>query len=313
LPIEQKQVIIDWLLDSDPSIVWQVKKDLLHVKQEIFQLDRKNISKKGWGKEILKKQDSNGTWAKGLYSPKWISTTYTLLQLKRMGLNPENPQAQKGARILLNKGKWTDGGINFFNSRKTSEACVTAMVFGILCYFKIEEDYLLKIFNYIKTNQMSDGGWNCLLDQGATHASMHTTLMALEALREYKNLSSTPVNEIEVLQDKGHEFLLQHQLYKSHSTGIIIDQKMLNNVFPPRWKYNILTALDYFQSENHPYDERFEDAINLIIKKGKQGKWPKGSKHSGKIWFNMEEGREPSRWNTLRALRVLQWWENISN
>jgi hypothetical protein len=313
LQSEQRKDIIDWLLDSDPSINWQVKKDLLNIKQEKYELDRKKIAEMGWGKEILMKQDPNGTWAKGLYSPKWISTNYTLLQLKRMGLNPENAQAQKGARILLNKGKWADGGINFFNSRKTSEACVTAMVFGILCYFKIEEDYLSKIFDYIKTNQMSDGGWNCLLDKGATHASMHTTLMALEALHEYKRLPKAPIDKIELLQKKGHEFLLRHQLYKSHSTGSIIDQKMLNIVFPPRWKYNILTALDYFQLENHPYDEGFEDAINLIIKKGKQGKWPKGSKHSGKLWFNMEEGREPSKWNTLRALRVLKWWENISN
>ncbi|MHA1989921.1 MAG: hypothetical protein ACW981_07630 [Candidatus Hodarchaeales archaeon] len=310
---EKKNEIIDWLLDSDPTIRWQVKKDLLDIKQEEYQLDRKEISKKGWGKQILMKQDPNGTWAKGLYSPKWTSTTYTLVQLRRMGLDPENTQAQKGVRVLLDKGKCTDGGINLFNSRKTSETCVTSLIFGILCYFNIEEDYLTKIFDYIRANQMKDGGWNCLLEEGAAHASMHTTLMALEALHEYKQLPDSPVVEIEVLQNKGREFLLQHKLFKSHKTGTIIDQKFLNIVFPPRWKYNILTALDYFQSEKHEYDKRFEDAVKIVIKKEKKGKWLRGSKHTGKIWFDMEEGKEPSKWNTLRALRVLKWWENISN
>ena len=305
--------IVNWLLEGDPSIVWQVERDLLGKRFQEYSETRKKIPSEGWGKQILEKQDPEGTWAKGLYSPKWISTNYTLILLRRIGLPHNTESVKKGVQILLEKGKWPDGGINYFKSRKTSEECVTAMVFSTLCYFRVKDIYLTRIFDYLKTNQMKDGGWNCELDRGATHSSLHTTLMVLEALHQYKKLSDSPIAEIQDLQNNGHEFLLKHELYKSHRTGVVIDQKMLNIVFPPRWKYNILTALDYFQSENHEYDQRFEDAINLVIKKGKNGKWTRGTKHTGKVWFDMEVGKEPSRWNTLRALRVLKWWNSVKN
>ncbi|KKL13331.1 hypothetical protein LCGC14_2526830 [marine sediment metagenome] len=302
---------INWLLEGDPSIIWQVKKDLLNKKTEEYTEERNKVSLIGWGKEMLENQDPEGTWAKGLYTPKWNSTTYTLLQLRRMGLPQENYQAQIGTRILLEKGKWSDGGINYFNSRKSSETCVTSLIFGILSYFKIDDNYLSKIFYYLKENQMDDGGWNCEIEKGAIHASMHTTLMALEALHEYKQLKGSPINEIQSLQNKGNEFLLQHELYKSHKTKEIIKKGMIDFSFPPRWKYNVLSALDYFRLENHPYDERFVDAIKLVKKKEKNEKWRRGLKHTGKVWFDMEDGSQPSRWNTLRAHRVLKWWKNI--
>jgi len=190
-----------------------------------------------------------------------------------------------------------------------SETCITGLVLGILSYFQIKDERLGQIISYIINNQMKDGGWNCRYIRGATHGSFHTTLMVLEALHEYKQSFSSNEFEIYVMQEKAHEFLLNHRLYKSHRTGNIVDSNMTLLTFPPRWKYKVLSALDYFQAVNHPYDERFSDAIEIILKKEKNGKWPLQQAISGKIWFKMEESRQPSRWNTLKSLRVLNWWK----
>ncbi|MHA1945590.1 MAG: hypothetical protein ACXAC6_03155 [Candidatus Hodarchaeales archaeon] len=300
---------IDWLLSGDPSIKWQVMKDLCSASSNEFEKERSKIELEGWGKKFLSYQDPEGTWAQGFYSPKWISTTYTLLLLRRLGINPLNENCRTGSEILLNNGLHEDGGINYTKSKKkASETCITGLVLGILSYFQIKDDKLDQIISYIISNQMTDGGWNCRYIRGATHGSFHTTLMVLEALHEYKQNYSTSVSEISIMQEKAHEFLLSHRLYKSHRTGNIVDSNMTLLTFPQRWKYRVLSALDYFQAVNHPYDERFSDAVELILKKEKNGKWPLQQAIPGKLFFKLEEARKPSRWNTLRALRVLQWW-----
>ncbi len=302
---------IDWLLSGDPSIKWQVMKDLCFIKPDEYEKERSKIEFEGWGKELLSYQDKKGTWAQGFYNPKWISTTYTLLLLRRLGINPLNENCRTGSKLLLNNGLLEDGGINYTKSKKkVSETCITGLVFGILSYFQIKDDRLEQIFSYIINNQMRDGGWNCRYIRGATHGSFHTTLMVLEALHEYEQSFSTKKSELSAMQEKAHEFLLKHRLYKSHRTGNIVDSNMTLLTFPQRWRYKVLSALDYFQTINHPYDERFSDAIDTILKKEKNGKWPLQQAIPGKIWFKMEEARKLSRWNTLRALRVLQWWRN---
>jgi hypothetical protein len=308
------QEVIDWLLTGDSAIRWQTLRDLCSKPLKMIQKERLKIESEGWGKKLLDYQDPSGTWANGLYTPKWISTTYTLLLLRRIGINPTNERCKISSTILLDKGLLDDGGINFSKvKRPRSETCITGLVFGILSYFQIENNSLDKIFDYLIRNQMPDGGWNCRFDKGATHASFHTTLMVLEALYEYSQLSKSNHSKIKQLQEKAHEFLLQHRLYKSHRTGKIVSNKMTLLSFPPRWHYTLLSALDYFQQINHPYDERFIDAIDLLIKKEKKGTWPLQQSIKGKIWFRMEEPRKPSRWNTLRALRVLKWWNRINN
>ncbi|MFW9990749.1 MAG: hypothetical protein ACFFD4_01695 [Candidatus Odinarchaeota archaeon] len=320
-----------WLLNSDPSIRWQVLKDLCDANSDETISERRRIEFEGWGKLLLDKQDSTGMWGAdpsrkqtgiaryyGLYTPKWTSTTYTLLLLRRMGLLPGNNAVNRGCMVLLDRLFYErDGGINISPSRKISETCVTGMVFGIMNYFNIEDSRLERIFDYIAENQMSDGGWNCQYSAGATHASVHTTLLVLEALQEYsqrcRDADCKPPVELVQMQEKGQEFLLEHRLYKSDRTGEVIDQKMLRFPFPPRWKYDVLTALDYFQRVDHHYDERFEDAIELLKSKERKGYWPIFSAHSGKVWFQMEKGKDPGRWNTLRASRVLKWWERLTS
>ncbi|MHA2239785.1 MAG: hypothetical protein ACXAB2_15700 [Candidatus Hodarchaeales archaeon] len=305
----QDESVIEWLLEGDPAIRWQTMRDLSRSPREDIIKERSKIEIEGWGKKLMEFQDPAGTWNNSFYSPKWTSTTYTLLLLRRLGINPLNERCKLGCQILLTNGLLDDGGINYTKAkRKRSETCITGLVFGILSYFKINDERMDMIFEYLIENQMKDGGWNCRFPQEATHASFHTTLMVLEALYEYQESFSKKSSEIQLMQKQAHEFLLQHELYKSHRTGETVSTKMTMLSFPPRWYYTTIAALDYFQKINHDRDERFTAAINILTKKEKNGKWPLQAPRKGKVWFELEPSRSSSRWNTLRALRILQWW-----
>ncbi len=306
--------ILDWLLYCDPSIRWQVMKDLMNTDEEKYENERKRISSKGWGKEMLSYQDSNGLWSGSVYVHKWVSTTYTMLLLRRFGLPPDNKQVIKSCEILLDKGLYHDGGINYFATLNHSETCVTGMILSILTYFKYLDERLNTMAIYLLEQQMSDGGWNCESYEGARHSSFHTTISVLEGLREYEKLNTPLKIQIRDSQKLGREFLLEHKLFRSHRTGEIVDKRMTRFSFPPRWRYDIMRALDYFQECGADTDERIEDAIDIIKKKQtNDGKWKLQNRHPGKTYFEMEEVGKASRWNTLRALRILKWHNNSSS
>jgi len=305
--------IFDWLLYCDPSIRWQVMKDLMNTDEEKYENERKRISSTGWGKQILSYQDSNGLWSGSLYVHKWVSATYIMLLLRRFGLPPDNKQVIKSCEILLDKGLYHDGGINYFPTRIHSETCVTGMILSILSYFKYIDERLNTIATHLLEQQMSDGGWNCESYKGSKHSSFHTTISVLEGLREYEKLNTPLKIQIRNSQKLGREFLLEHKLFRSHRTGEIVDKRMTRFSFPPRWRYDIMRALDYFQECGADTDERIEDAIEIIKKKRtNDGKWKLQNRHPGKTYFEMEEVGKPSRWNTLRARRILKWY-NISS
>jgi hypothetical protein len=305
------QRIIQWLLDGDASIVFQTKRDLLKSSEDELGSLRADIENKGWAKRFLSYQDDSGMWGGGLYGPKWISTHYTLMTLMRLCLSPDNAQAQKGCRLLLDKGYFEkDGGINFFTSLRQSETCVSAMVLGLNSYFNTADPRLHNIKNFLLQEQMKDGGWNCDKYKGAIHSSFHTTISVLEGLRTYENRFGDTDGDINSAREKAHEFLLCHHLFKSDKTAEIVNVGMTRFSFPPRWKYDVLRSLDYFQEIEAPHDPRFCDAITLLRKKEKDGKWPLQQKHSGKIFFDMEKVGATSRINTLRALRILKWWDS---
>jgi hypothetical protein len=302
--------IIPWLLEGDPSIRWQVKRDLVHSSPAKYEVERRKIAKEGWGARLLALQDPDGRWGGGLYGPKWISTTYTMLTLRLLGLSPNNPQARRACKIFLDQGFYTDGGINFFSyAWKYSETCVTSMILALLTYFRYPDERIHEVASYVVGQQMPDGGWNCDSYKGATHSSFHTTLSALEGLYEYQCAYPEQTKRINPVRECGHEFLLAHRLYKSHRTGQVFDAKMTSMPFPPRWRYDFIRALDYFQTCDAPHDERMCDAIELLQKKQKaDGRWFMNSGMTGRKYFDLEEAGKPSRWNTLRALRVLKWW-----
>ena len=302
--------VISWLLDGDPAIRWQVMQDLLGAPADEVARERARVAAEGWGADLLRRQDPEGTWGGGMYGPKWISTTYTMILLRRCGLPHDRPQARRACELFLERGFYHDGGINYFPSYDYSETCVTGMTLALLSYFRYEDERVHTIADHLIKQQMADDGWNCESFKGATHSSFHTTISVLEGLREYEKFGPKNVGAIKAVQARAHEFLLTHRLYKSDKTGEVVKATMTRFSFPPRWWFDVLRGLDYFQEVNAPRDERMQDAIDLVYKRRKKdGRWVLQNKHSGRFFFEMEKVREPSRWNTLRALRVLNWWE----
>ena len=311
--------VIKWLVDGDPAIRWQVLRDLAGAAESTVERERRKVAQAGWGARLLAKQDPEGTWAGGLssdgglYSPKWISTTYTMMLLRDFGLPAMNRQARRACTLLLDGGFQRDGGLNYGVWAKWtggSETCVTGMGLSILSYFKHADDRLDTIASHLLEQQMPDGGWNCRRPHGATHASVHTTISVLEGLRFYELHRGRKVREVRAAQHRGREFLLVHRLFRSHRTGEIIKPAFIRFSFPPRWHYDILRALDYFQAVNAACDPRLADAIDIVRNsQRKDGRWPLQNSHKGKTYFELERIGAPSRWNTLRALRVLNWWD----
>jgi len=310
---------INWLLEGDPAIRWQVQQDLLRASDSSVMRERRKVAREGWGARLLAEQDPGGRWEpgvtsdKGLYSPKWTSTTYTMLLLRDFGLAPNNRQARKACKILLDEGIREDGGIMYGlwgQWLHRGETCVTGMVLSILSYFELDDDRLDIVAGNLVKQQMPDGGWNCRRPAGATHSSMNTTISVLEGLRRYELSRGSGSRKIRAAQRRGREFLLDHRLFRSHRTGNIIKSAFLKFVFPPRWHYDVLRALDYFQAVNAPRDERLSEAIDLVKNaRNEDGTWNLQYAYRGKVYFEMEPLGQPSRWNTLRALRVLKWWE----
>jgi hypothetical protein len=318
-PASKTDKVLEWLLAGDPAIRWQTLRDLAGAAETTVERERRKITRDGWGARLLARQDAQGTWAGGrsadggLYSPKWISTTYTMLLLRDFGLAPNSRAARKACKILIEEGVQPDGGFSYgtwAKMRRNSETCVTGMILSILSYFNYQHPRVDTAVSHLLGEQMPDGGWNCQRIYGATHSSVHTTISVLEALRHYELHGEHSVPEVQAAQSRGREFLLVHRLFRSHRTGEIIKPQFLRFIFPPRWHYDILRALDYFQAVGAPRDPRLAEAVDIVrTNRRPDGRWPLEHSYRGKTWFELERLGGPSRWNTLRALRVLKWWD----
>jgi hypothetical protein len=298
---------IDWLLAGDPAIRWQTLRDLAEAPDAVWKREQSRVATAGWGARLLALEGADGRWAGGLYTPKWTSTTYTLLLLRDMGLAPGHPQAVRGCRLLFDGGFCNDGGINFSpRHAKRSETCVTAMVLSIAGWFGVDDPWVGCLAGNLLALQMPDGGWNCRATPGyggATHGSFHTTILALEALLGCPGATRA--------RARGEEFLLAHRLFRSHRTGEIVKPEFTRFHFPPRWHYDVVRALEYFRAANARRDPRLEEAIELVeARKRADGRWHLPRGYPGKVFFEMEETGRASRWNTMRAMRVLRWWRS---
>ena len=298
--------IIDWLLDGDVCIQYQVHRDLLgELRPEL----QERIAYEGWGARFLENRKPDGHWGREFYQPKWISTHYTLLDLKTLQAPADLAAARESIAIIARENKGEDGGINPGKTIKESDVCVNGMFLNYACYFGVEANSLRSIIDFILEQRMPDGGFNCHMNrQGARHSSMHSTISLLEGMWEYVRRGYTYRSaELTAAATEARKFLLMHQLYKSDRTGEIIHKNFLRLSFPGRWYYDILRALDYFQDAQVEWDERLEPAMEVLSKKRKaDGRWPLQAKIPGKVHFEMEKPGRPSRWNTLRALRVLK-------
>jgi hypothetical protein len=210
--------------------------------------------------------------------------------------------------LLWGSARFFDGGLTAATSIDAPEACITSLYVALAKYFGFDDPRVDTAVEWLLANQLDDGGWNCRSVRfGERHSSFHTSISALEALAEVQRVepARTDVTRGMAL---GREFFLAHRLFKSHRHGTIVDPVFTLLSFPPRWHYDILRGLDHFAATHSLWDERYRDALEaLAVRQRNDGTWPVQHKHAGKVWFDMEQAGGPSRWNTLRALRVLRW------
>ena len=305
--------ILRWLLEGDVAIQYQVRRDLLGREQDWM---RQRIEKEGWGAGFLALRREDGHWGRKFYQPKWTSTHYTLLDLKHLNIAPGQPKIRELVEMIMTNEKGQDGGINPSPTIKNSDVCLNGMVLNYAAYFGVSEEELKSVVDFLLPQQMADGGFNCYSNRyGAVHSSLHTTLSVAEGIREYiRNGYGYRSGELLEAEAGCREFMLQHRLFKSDKTGEIIDRKMVMLSYPSRWRYDILRALDYFQSAAVDYDPRMDDAMEVTFKKRRRdGTWPLQSRHPGQTHFEMEKCGEPSRWNTLRVLKVWKYFQISEN
>jgi hypothetical protein len=301
---------ISWLLTGDPSVRWQTHAHLLDAAPDTVIGEQAKVADEGWGAALLALQAPDGSWGGGLYNPKWTSTHYTLLALRRLGLPRENEQATKAARLLLEKGFRHDHGVAFHGDPAgRGEMCISGMCLSMFSYFLIDDERVHLLAAHVIEEQMADAGWNCQKPKGATHSSFHTTCSALEGLYDYLTANSQTPLAIEQAMVSGRRFLLDHRLFRSHTTGEVVSAAMTRFPFPPHWQYDVMRALDHFALSAATHDEGAADAIELVESKvGADGRWRQYRGASGEYHFAIERPGKPSRANTMRALRALKWW-----
>ena len=298
--------IIEWLLQGDVAVQYQVQRDLFDSDQKKLQ-DR--IAREGWGARFLSLRKRDGHWGRGFYQPKWISTHYTILDLKNLGISKDNKEIRETLSNITQKLKGPDGGVYPIGTDKKSDVCINGMFLNYASYFGMDENELCSVVDFLIEEHMPDGGFNCYSNtKGAVHSSMHSTISVVEGIQECaRNGYTYRIEELRAAELKAREFLLQHRLFQSDRTGEVVDRKMLMLSYPSRWRYDILRAMDYFRLAGAAYDARMDDAMQVLLKKRRaDNRWPLQAKHPGQTHFDMEKTGEPSRWNTLRALRVLR-------
>jgi hypothetical protein len=315
--------VIEWLLQSDPSIRLQVMRDLIGAPAEEVAAERAKVATEGWGATILAAQSENGTWPGEPRFPEW-PTLRTLLLLRDMGLDPSSEQARRALARVRSNVQWLmnlsqeelpkDEDINWWHKpffEGEVEPCINGRVVTIGAYFSEDMQPLVE---RLLNEQMADGGWNCDEESGSTRGSFHTTICVLEGLLEFERATGgSPA--VKAARERGQEYLLDRRLFKRLSTGEAIEDDRRGGPvwtqfsYPAGWRYDILRGLDYLRAAGVEPEARMKEAIEIIASKGDaSGRWALGIVHPEEVVAEpgAAEG-QPSRWNTLRALRVLNW------
>lgn len=313
--------VINWLLDSDPSIRWQVMRDLTDAPEQDVAAERAKVAIEGYGAQLLTLQAADGHWGGTAWNHGWDSTMHVLWLLKHLGLDPESAQAQHAVALARDNVVWEGWGPPerpnnpFFIGEV--EPCINGQLATAGAYFRQDVSGLI---DRLLGEQLSDGGWNCEAERGSTRSSFNTTICVLEALLEYE-LAFGPNANTTAARRLGEEYLLERKLFRRRSTGEAIERDNYGGsswtrfAFPGWWHYDVLRGLEYLRSANVKPDERMAEAIEIVVsKRDGNGRWPLETVHSGVMLVEIDarEG-QPSKWNTLRALRVLRWYEGVDS
>jgi hypothetical protein len=294
---------LKWLLDSDPAIRWQVMRDLTDEPPAAIAAERSRVATQGWGSRLLARQSPAGTWGGSKEDERLLITFYTLVVLKDLGLEPSSKQARKmTARVEKLRFKWHNNRA-FFDGE--TEPCINGRILALGAYFKTPNHALA---NQLLSEQLEDGGWNCEAPQ-SRRSSFHTTICVLEGLLEYQRAGRKSA-AITAARKRADNYLLERRMFRSLRSGEMVDRRWLRFSFPTFWHYDVLRGLDYLRDAGIKPDYRIREAIEIVMKRRHQnGRWPLNLRHPERIPLQMETAvGSASRWNTLRALRVLHWY-----
>jgi hypothetical protein len=313
--------VVNWLLDSDPSIRWQVMRDLLDAPEPEWRAERAKVETEGWGARLLSYEGEDGQWAGGAFAPSdfdfrewqevgqpWTATAFSLSQLREFGLDPSSARAKRAVELIGANSRWEEGGQPYWEGEV--EECINGRIVADGSYFGVD---VSSIVNKLAGERLGDGGWNCERANGSVRSSFAATINVLEGLLEYERATGgTP--ESQESRKSGEEYLLERNLFRRLSTGKPADEQFLRFLHPSRWRYHVLRALDYFRSAagltGGAPDPRLGEAVDHVRSRRREdGTWPLDWSLPGRVWFDVddEEGN-PSRWVTLQAMRVLRWW-----
>jgi hypothetical protein len=316
-------LVVDWLLDSDPSIRWQVLRDLVGAPAEVYTAERSRVATEGWGARLLALEDEDGQWEGGALFPArktqadrsepfgggkgqpWTATAPTLDLLRAFGIDPANERVRQAVANIRDNCRWEHAGQRFFDGEV--EPCINGRTVALGVYFGQD---VQGIVARLMGEQLEDGGWNCEAENGSVRSSFDSTINVLEGLLAYEQETAGSA-ELVAVRRRGEDYLLQRKLFRRKSTGEVVDPAYLLCSFPTRWHYDVLRALEYFRMTGDPPDPRTDEAIEVLrARQQPDGTWLLENTHPGKVHFALEDGDgHPSQWNTLRALRVLQWYE----
>ena len=301
----QGEAVIDWLLDSDAAIRWQVMRDLTGAPAAIIAAERARVATEGWGARLLDEQRSDGNWGDGVATPLWWSNMYTLVFLRDLGIDPASERARHTIDLVREKVTWGPwhGESPFFDGEV--EPCINGRVVALAGYFEVRSDPLV---DRLLSEQLPDGGWNCEAPRSA-RSSFHTTLCVLEGLLAYEQAYGA-IAAITHARKLGEEYLLDRRLLRRLSTGEMINPTWTQLAFPPLWHYDLLRALDYLRAADRHPDPRIEEALALVAERRQDdGRWLLDLRHKNTLYPEMSgEVGAPNRWITLRALRVMDWF-----
>ncbi|HEX6808034.1 MAG TPA: hypothetical protein VF118_08615 [Gemmatimonadaceae bacterium] len=300
------QSVVRWLLDADPSIRWQVMRDLTDAPPNVVADERARVASEGWGSMLLDQQRADGNWGNGADTPLWWTNMYTLVYLRDLGLDPASDRAHTAIERVRRHVTW---GREFGNSpffEGEVEPCINGRVVALGAYFGVRSDRLV---DRLLGEQLGDGGWNCEAERGSVRSSFHTTLCVLEGLLAFEHAyGAAPV--LTDARSRGEDYLLERRLLRRKSTGEIIDPAWTQLAFPPLWHYDILRALDYFRAAGLERDSRVDEAVALVRdRRQPDGRWLLDVRHQDTLHQEIAgPGGAPNRWVTLSALRVLDWF-----
>ena len=303
--------VVEWLLDSDPSIRWQVMRDFTDARTAIVAAERARVAAEGWGALLLDQQRPDGQWGDGAATPFWWSNLYTLVFLRDLGLDCTSPRVRSAIDRVRDNITWGPGfgDSPFFEGEV--EPCINGRVVALGAYFGERSDRLV---DRLLSEQLRDGGWNCEAERGSVRSSFHTTICVLEGLLAFEQaFGATP--SVTDARKHAQEYLLDRRLLRRLSTGEVIkdrktDQPWTQFAFPPLWHYDVLRALDYLRAARVPPDARIEEAVAIVRERRQpDGRWLLDVRHETTVHEELAGPvGAPNRWITLRALRVLDWY-----